>query len=212
MVSCPQHSDINLQTNITCSWSLFPSRNSESARSYTPFKHWELRLRWVSSPQILATQLEWVILCRSVWRNPLTWTEKTMTKTWLNYGHEAKNKAAFSCSWNVYILDTDVSHDRSSFWTCKLSGIPLKTRQHDEVSGGEPFFCLFVVFFWGGGQDFQSWGLSFSVTTRQICAQAQPQWKSLFVWALSETSPRPPIPQGKRGTSGTNVWAVIRRQ
>lgn len=45
------------------------------------------------------------------------------------------------------MLNTDFSHDKNRFLKCKLSGIPLKPRQHDGVcvGGGEKRGL------WGGG-------------------------------------------------------------
>lgn len=128
------------------------------------------------SPQILAIQLsDTMSLIEEIQQLELRKPFQNDQITSEMHCNKAKNMAASSCSWNVYILDTDFSHDRNGFWKCKLSGIPLKPRQHDGVCVGGKKRTLWGSFFVGGlGQDFQSWGLSFSVTTRQICAQALP--------------------------------------
>ena len=120
--------------------------------------------------------------------------------------NNARNKAAFSCSWNVYILDTEFSHDRNHLWKCK--------RKWDTTST-QAMWWECVLKEWGlhGGSysegDFLSWGLSFLVRTRQMCAQTLPWWKSSFVWAVSGTTSGPPIPQSEREMVirlGEMVW------
>lgn len=92
---------------------------------------------------------------------------------------KAINKAAFSCSWNV--LDMECSRDRNSSWKCKRSGGSFWTRQRDglRVEKYEGFEGIFFPHQDLGGPQ---------TLFRQICAQTLPQWKSLFVWAVSGTS------------------------